>query len=84
MATVHLMDSWSLYGFDLLDKGINVLDPLYQGATDASFVSKHGDSTKCLLTGLRRCGERHGYRWNVVESEWVVRYHSSMHPRCSQ
>ncbi|KAM0920397.1 hypothetical protein ACQ4PT_007545 [Festuca glaucescens] len=84
MATVRLLDSWSLYGFDLLDKIIHVLDPLYQGATDAAFVSKHGDSTKCLLIGLRRCGERHGYGWNVVESEWRVHYHSSMHPRCSQ
>ncbi|KAM0857454.1 hypothetical protein ACQ4PT_048439 [Festuca glaucescens] len=83
MATVRLLDSWSLYGFDLLDKIIHVLDPLYQGATDAAFVSKHSDSTKCLLTGLRRCGERHGYGWNVVESEWRVHYHSSMHPRCS-
>lgn len=54
MATVCLLDSWSLYGFDLLDKIIHVLDPLYQGSTDAAFVSKHGDSTKCLLTGLRR------------------------------
>jgi hypothetical protein len=70
MSTVRLHDSWSLYWFDLLKELIHILDPLYEGTSHVAYLSKHGDSMKCLLNGLRRCGERHGYGWNVVAADW--------------
>lgn len=80
MSNARLLDAWSLYGFDLKEKKIHVLDPLYQGATGGALQHKHGISCMSLLLGLRVCDLHLGYGWGIREEEWSVEYHTQCTP----
>lgn len=83
MAPVQLSDSWSLYDFDMEEKFIHVLDPYYEGATEEALQMKHGIPAMSLLLGMRVCDLHLGYVWQIIESEWTVKFHSNIHPCCS-
>lgn len=68
----------------MMDKVLHILDPLFQGANKASWQNKHGEPAKCLTDGLRTCGEKLGYGWDLNNVDWGLEYHSAMHLRCSR